>query len=824
MRTTLLFTLFLFSLSTMAQIQGTITNTQGEALPFVNIYVQNSYSGTTSNEQGKYQLEPSASGDLVLVFQFLGYETITKNVHYNGQGLVVDVKMQETSLDLDQVVVNANENPANRIIRAAIVERKANLKRIKAFTANFYSKGIWRVKEVPEKILGQEVGDFEGALDSTRSGIIYLSETLSEIAYQAPDDFKEKILASKVSGNDNGFSFNSARDANFSFYENSINLNARVVSPIANDAFNYYRFELEGVFYEGSSLINKIKVVPKRPKDRVWRGTIYIVEDDWEIYGAELTTTGEAIQVPFINELVFKQNFTYDAQQEFWVKISQTIDFSFGLFGVNGDGRFTAGYSNYDFTPEFEKRSFTNEVLTFADRANEKDSLFWNSIRPVPLTGEEINDYVRKDSIQTLRKSKTYLDSIDAKSNRLGMLSMLTGYTYRNSYNNWNITYQGPKAQFNTLQGYTPNIGLSFFKSQDENFTRWFSANATLEYGVDDDRLRYTLGGTYRFNATKRSRLSLYGGTAVVQFNADEPISPLVNSIASLFFERNYLKAYESDFVSIGYSQELFNGLRASSSLSYQKRQPLFNQSDQVYFRNSGVSYTANNPLDPNDFTNAAIDEHDIIKASVSAFISFGEKYMTYPYGKFNIGNQGKYPRLQLDYEGGYNASNSDYNYHQFQARVTQGVNIGNKGRFRYNLIAGSFIDGEAISFVDYKHFRGNQTRINDGGTYTSVFNNLPYYMLSTNDSYFEAHAEHNFKGWILGKIPGLNQLNFNLVVGGHMLSTPENNPYFEYSVGLDNIGFGKYRLFRVDYVRSIFGGQQSGIFVFGLKFLNILD
>src|SRR5690606_42107523 len=61
--------------------------------------------------------------------------------------------------------------------------------------------------------------DFDGMLDSTRTGIIYLSETISEIAYQKPDKFTEKIIASKVSGNDNGFSFNSAQSANISFYE-----------------------------------------------------------------------------------------------------------------------------------------------------------------------------------------------------------------------------------------------------------------------------------------------------------------------------------------------------------------------------------------------------------------------------------------------------------------------------------------------------------------------------------------------------------------------------------------------------------------------------
>ncbi len=797
---------------------------QGEPLPYVNIFIDESYSGTTSNENGTYVLDIPKLGNVTIVYQFLGYKPLKTTVDYLGEAYVLDVQLEETTLSLDQVVINANEDPAIRIIKATQAKRKENLERILAYSADFYSKGIWKVENVPEKILGQEVGDFEGALDSTRSGIIYLSETISKIDYKQPDDFKERILASKVSGNDNGFSFNSARDAEFSFYESTLNLNAEIVSPIAANAFNYYRYTLEGVFYEEGKLINKIKVTPKRKQDRVWQGTIYIVEDDWQLYGAELTTTGTAIQVPFIKNLVFKQNFKYDPKEQFWVKISQTIDFSFGLFGLDGDGRFTAVYSNYNFNPEFESKTFTNEVLSFADQANKKDSVFWNNLRPVPLTGEEVRDYIRKDSIQILRKSKTYLDSIDKVNNRVSVFAPLTGYTYSNSYKRWNITYQGPKVPFNTIQGFAPEVGLRYFKNSDENYTRWLSAYSNFNYGIDDERFRFVAGASARFNARNRSTLSISGGNRVQQFNSSPAISPFINTISSLFFERNYLKAFEMRFGSIGYGQEVVNGLRMNANLSYQERRPLFNNSDQVFFRNSGVSYTSNNPLAPDDFTNAAIDKHDIVKLNVSANITFGQKYMSYPYGKFNIGNDGKYPFVNLTYEGGYASSNSNYNFHQFSMRVTQGLNVGNKGRFRYNLKGGTFLNADGISFVDFQHFNGNQTRVNDGGSYTNVFNLLPYYSLSTNDSYFEAHAEHNFKGWLLGKIPGVNQLNFNLVLGAHVLSTVNNSPYYEYSVGLDNIGYGKFRFLRLDYVISNFGGNTQGAFIFGIKFLDILD
>ena len=77
---------------------------------------------------------------------------------------------------------------------------------------------------------------------------------------------------------------------------------------------------------------------------------------------------------------------------------------------------------------------------------------------------------------------------------------------------------------------------------------------------------------------------------------------------------------------------------------------------------------------------------------------------------------------------------------------------------------------------------------------------------------------------FILNKIPLINKLNFNLVAGAHFLSTETNKPYSELTLGLDNLGWGKFRFLRIDYVRSFHDGNSTGAFVFGLKFLNLID
>ena len=599
----------------------------------------------------------------------------------------------------------------------------------------------------------------------------------------------------------------------------------QIISPIADYAFNYYRYKLEGAFYDDKgNLINKIKVIPRRENDRIFSGSIYIVENQWTIYALELSITGIQAQIPPAEVITIKQNFSYSNKDKIWVMISQGMDFSYSLFGFKGDGRYTAVYSNYNFNTNLTKKSFGKEILSFANEANKKDSTYWKSIRPVPLTDEEISDYLLKDSIQTVRESKPYLDSIDAKNNKFKISKIIFGYNYSNSFEDWSMGYSSPLSdfQFNTVQGYNSKLSFYYRKNQDK-YRRFFSANASLQYGVSDERLRGKASFTYKFNNVKKPFLMLSGGVETQQFNDNQPISPLINSISSLFFENNFMKIYDRSFAQIGYTQELTNGINFYSTLAYERRKALINTTDQVIFNDKNDSYSSNNPLNPAAFGIPAFDTHNLLKFNLNARINFDQDYLSYPDSKINIPNS-KYPTLHLGYEKGLAASESQYNFDQIKVRLTQGFNIGNKGNFKYNFKAGTFFNADYIGFMDYHHPNGNQTHVGTSSSYLNVFNNLPYYALSTNTTYLELHAEHDFKGLLLSRVPLLNKLNYNLVIGVHAFTTENQKPYQEFSIGIDNIGFKKFRFLRVDYVRSYQNGYQGDAVIFGLKFLNIIE
>jgi hypothetical protein len=804
------------------QVKGKITDIKGNPLSFVSVYLEKTTTGTTSNDNGDYVLNIKKTGNYIVYFQFLGYKTLKKKITITDLPLIVNATLEEESIELKEISISTKDNPANAIIRNVIANKNKITDKFSKYTADFYSRGLYKIKEAPEKFMGRSLGDFGGGLDSTRSGIIYLSETISEITYQKrPKRFKEKITASKISGTDNGISFNRAEDANINFYDNSVELGNDLISPLSSNAFSYYRFKLIGTFYtKNGKLINKIKLLPKRKNDPVFNGNIYIVEDDWAIYGADVSVTGAQANFPAIELLSLKQDYNYSEENDSWVLISQAIGFQINFLGFKFDGKFSSAYSNYNFNPNISENTFTNEVLTFAKEATKKDSVYWEKIRPVPLTVEEVKDYSIKDSIKVVRKSKKYLDSLDTKRNKFGWLDPLTGYTFRNSYKDWSISYNGPllKTSFNPVQGFHTSAELRYFKRQNDT-GKWWDAGINVNYGFADKRARPTFFFTKKWNNISRPRISITGGITTAQFNDRDAFLPLNNTFSALFDKENYLKIYEKSFAKISYSDEVKNGVFLNTSLEYANRKPLFNTTNYS-FKNKDLNYTSNNPLDESDYINAAFSEHTIATLNVGARFVFGQKYLSYPNRKFNIGND-KYPTFNLNYRKTFGAENSELNSDAFIGRLNQDISAGNYGNLSYNIQGGLFLKKKDIAFMDYFHPNGNQFTFPLDISYTNSFGLLNYYKIFSNEKYAEIHLQHNFRGALLSKIPLINKLNFHLVAGGKTLFTAERKPYSEYSLGLNNIGWGKWRFLRIDYVRSNFNGVSKEGWLFGLSLFN---
>lgn len=815
--------LFFISFLSFSQVKGTITDEKGNPIPYAIVFEENTYNSTTANEKGEYELQLKKSQNPTLVFKYLGFKTKRETLTIKEMPFILNVVLVEENYTLNEVIINTKVNPAIAIIKKAIASRKENTEKVNRYTADFYSRGIFKLKNLPKKIMGMKVdlGDkMSSYLDSTGSGIIYLSETVSKISFEKPKQFNEKIIASKIAGDNKGYSYNTALSTDYNFYENTVNIQTNLISPIANNAFNYYKYKLEGTFFDqNNQQINKIKVIPKRDKEPVFEGYIYIVEDSWAIYAIDLTVKGYRMNDEFTESLQLKQNFDYNATNKLWAKSNQSIAFVAGAFGIQFFGNFNHVFSNYNFVESFDKKTFTKEIIKIENDANKKDDLYWNTVRPIPLTQEEVQDYSKKDSIETVRESKKYLDSIDAKNNKFKIVDLLSGYSFKNTFKKYLLQYDGLNSlTFNTVQGYSLSTGISYSKWNDETGKRT-KFKTTFNYGFAEDRLRVSGEYSHRFNNINYANIIISGGTKVNQFNDNEPISSFINSISSIFFKNNFMKLYNKEFLRVQYNQDIANGVNLRGKLEFSQRKPLFNNSDYSLF-NKDQLYTSNNPIAPNDFINPGFETHRLTSFNLGAKINFRNKIISRPDGKYNIKND-RYPTLFLNYEKAFAASDKKYEFSKIDAKISHSITLGNKGELAATINAGQFFNAENISFIDFKHFNGNQTHIGLEAKYLNNFLLLPYYSNSTNKSYFQLHSEYNDNGFIMNKMPLIRALKSKLVMGYHALRTTNAKPYNEFNIGLDNLGFGKFKMFRIDYVQSYNGGIRNDGILFGLKFLN---
>ena len=121
---TLLF--LIFSVISFSQVKGVVSDSQGKPIPFANVYVKDTYISTTTNDQGKYELNIKAPGTYIILYKYLGYKTGKKVVEYDKVALNIDVNLLEEEIQLNDVVISSKVNPAIEIIKNAIAKRKDN--------------------------------------------------------------------------------------------------------------------------------------------------------------------------------------------------------------------------------------------------------------------------------------------------------------------------------------------------------------------------------------------------------------------------------------------------------------------------------------------------------------------------------------------------------------------------------------------------------------------------------------------------------------------------------------------------------------------------
>ncbi|HVZ26413.1 MAG TPA: DUF5686 and carboxypeptidase regulatory-like domain-containing protein [Sediminibacterium sp.] len=781
-------------------ISGIVRTSDKAILPFASVLVKGTPQGTAANNRGEYSLN-LAPGNYTLVCQCIGYASQEKTIRVTAKDQSLDFELTPQQYQLQEVVVNnKGEDPAYAIIRKAIATREAHRKEIKQFQCQVYIKGQIQLRHYPRTFMGRKM-DFQDG-DTSMHKMIFLSETLAKYSVEQPGTEKVEVLSTRVSGRSSGFGLSNPQI--ISFYDNNIaigeNLNPRgFISPIANGALNYYRYRFAGSYFENGKEISRIEVIPKRKYEPLFSGYIQIIENEWRIQSVDLLLLKEN-QLQFLDTLRVQQLYVPSGNYE--VIKSQVIYPSGKFLGFDFFGSFVQVYDRFDMHPHFARKFFDNTIIRFTDSSNKKTKAYWDSIRPVPLLTEEVRDYKKKDSLEQVRKSPHYLDSLDAKNNRLhpGAL-LMTGQTFLNRkaktsfsfpsiLSNWNV---------NTVEGVVWQFTPGFRKRWEGR--KFLSISPDIRYGFGNGHLNTSVAAVLGLGKHFGQSFRMSGGTGVFQFNPDNPITPRINTISTLFYEANHLKLYEAAFWQAGYRSGLGKGLTLNAGFQYQDRKPLENLADPLSWRDiPGRDFT---PNFPKEVGNANIPRHQASILSLHLFWQPGAKYIELPDRSFSIGSG--YPGFSAGITWGIpGLLSSDVDYLHWHFAVHDDVNMNLFGKLEYQLQLSGFLRNKMSYLPDYQHYLGNQTIL--ANQHLEAFQLLPYYAYSNTASFnSSAHLEYHLNGFISNKIPGFKQLNWFFVTGIHYLHVPGKPDYGEFSAGLENI----FKLMRVDFVQGIAGSYR---------------
>jgi len=509
--------------------------------------------------------------------------------------------------------------------------------------------------------------------------------------------------------------------------------------------------------------------------------------------------------------LTFNQVFLPIEEPDKWALFSNTISFKLGALGFEMKGIFSGVYSNYNFNTNFADDLFDHNIHVVEPESNERDSAYWEEIRPIPLTQEEVVDYDIKDSIYEVRHDPIYMDSVDRRGNKIGIGTLLGGYNYTRRSKRLYYSFSSPlsQIQFNTVQGYNAAIKFDGRKYFDEKETRRILFGAEANYGFSEKKFRANGYFTIRPSRVNYNQFTLAGGSHIVQFDRDEPITPFLNTAYSLLFRRNHAKYLDLKNIRAFYHFEPAPGFFLTSGVSWEERSPLVNNSTLSFFNKDDVNgYTSNRPLDPFNTELEPFLEHQAFIVDINATILFKQKYFLYPDRKFYAGHKG--PRLRLSYTGAFAIGGTDISYQKVAASLDDEWSLGVGGRLSWYINGGFFFNKGRVELRDFRHFRGSEIFIMNGPDYSRTFLQLPYYNFSTDDHYFQAHVQHHFDGFILDKIPAIQKLGWSLVAGAKYLKSGDLPGYTEFHMGIDNMGYKFVRLLRLDAVLSLHNGQSD--------------
>jgi hypothetical protein len=483
----LLFFLIPLYLFGQHQIKGKVIDEKTkETLAFVNLVINDERQGTSTDIDGYFNLN-SPQPILTIQLSYVGYES--KNISINTQGDLL-IKMKQTSFSLEEFMVLPGINPAERIMKEVIKNRKKNNpEKSINFKYDSYSKLYFSMLMDSLSLVNKEgnmATSDQNTLDWLEQHYLFMMESVTERKYKQPDKSYEKVIATKVSGLKNPtFALIATELQSFTFYNPTLSLMEKTyLNPISENSIRKYLFLIEDTLFTNLDTVFVLSFNPRKGKNfEALKGLLYINTDGFAIQNV--------IAEPFDQDewVSIKIQQQYQKVNDHWFPVQLNSDII--MEPSKGSELKTIGVNktyikNIEINPDITKKEFSNVITEIDEDAAKKDSEFWNQHRVNPLTKKEKKTYQAIDSLGKRHHFDKKLQVLEAFS--IGKI-------------NWGIIDFDLNrfANENKYEGFRLGMGLHTSKK----FSKWFSIGGYGAYAFKDKEEKY--GADVNFVLNKRN-------------------------------------------------------------------------------------------------------------------------------------------------------------------------------------------------------------------------------------------------------------------------------------------------------------------------------
>lgn len=291
----------------------------GEPLSNVNIYLQGTHIGTSTNAEGLFMLREDLEKPRTMVVSAVGYHTERFKIEPHTQS-GIDIALKEKVGNIGEVFVVPQDNPALPLMEKVRARRDVNRRAIS--TDNINGKTALYVSDIQSKHLKRALWK------SLQGGMIQQSDSSYLIPLywrqQQADSVREE--ATLLTLTDYQLLLGQIPNA-FDFYDNTLPfLSTSMLSPLAASGNTYYKYYLVDSIHVGKEKHYLLHFRTKNPFYATFNGEMTIDSASYALRSIKVNLPVQT-SINYLKELTIHQIFTPSNQlQE--EQINMLMDFA----------------------------------------------------------------------------------------------------------------------------------------------------------------------------------------------------------------------------------------------------------------------------------------------------------------------------------------------------------------------------------------------------------------------------------------------------------------------------------------------------------------